>query len=161
MKLSPQIRVDDEVYDRLKRQAEPFVDTPNSVLRRLLGLERSVNQIVGTASIQRPRRVSPRSVQKVDALPQEAYEVPILKSLVDRGGTASASDVLRDVQKSMGKSMRPADHDRQRTGDIRWRNRAQWARLKLVERGLLASEAPRGVWVVTEAGKQVIEQAKR
>lgn len=31
-----QIEVDDEVYAVLKREAEPFVDTPNDVLRRLL-----------------------------------------------------------------------------------------------------------------------------
>jgi hypothetical protein len=37
----PTIRVDDEVYERLQRQAKPFVDTPNSVLRKLLGLEDS------------------------------------------------------------------------------------------------------------------------
>ncbi len=31
-----QIDVDDEVFDYLKKMAEPFVDTPNSVLRREL-----------------------------------------------------------------------------------------------------------------------------
>ncbi len=36
--MSPTIRVDDEVYARLQAEAKPFVDTPNSVLRRLLGL---------------------------------------------------------------------------------------------------------------------------
>ena len=30
------IEIDDDVWDYLKRFAEPFVDTPNSVLRRLL-----------------------------------------------------------------------------------------------------------------------------
>jgi hypothetical protein len=35
----PTIRVDDQVYAQLQRAAKPFVDTPNSVLRRLLGLE--------------------------------------------------------------------------------------------------------------------------
>lgn len=34
------IRVDDEVFARLQSLAEPFVDTPNSTLRRLLGLDR-------------------------------------------------------------------------------------------------------------------------
>lgn len=33
-----QIEVDDEVYDFLKSHAEPFKDTPNSVLRRFLPL---------------------------------------------------------------------------------------------------------------------------
>ena len=36
--MTPTVRVDEEVYEQLKAHAEPFVDTPNSVLRRLLGL---------------------------------------------------------------------------------------------------------------------------
>jgi hypothetical protein len=35
----PTIRIDDEVYEVLQRRAKPFVDTPNSVLRRVLDLE--------------------------------------------------------------------------------------------------------------------------
>jgi len=34
----PVIRVDDEVWKELQRRAEPLVDTPNSVLRSILGL---------------------------------------------------------------------------------------------------------------------------
>ncbi|MFF5291348.1 restriction system modified-DNA reader domain-containing protein [Paractinoplanes globisporus] len=34
--MMPTIRVDDDVYDWLQRRAKPFVDTPNSVLRREL-----------------------------------------------------------------------------------------------------------------------------
>jgi hypothetical protein len=34
----PVIRVDDEVWKELQGRAEPLVDTPNSVLRRILGL---------------------------------------------------------------------------------------------------------------------------
>lgn len=36
--MSPTIRVDEEVYASLQGKATPFVDTPNSVLRRLLNL---------------------------------------------------------------------------------------------------------------------------
>jgi Restriction Enzyme Adenine Methylase Associated len=36
--VSRTIRIDDEVYAKLQSLAEPFVDTPNSALRRLLGL---------------------------------------------------------------------------------------------------------------------------
>lgn len=35
----PTIRVSDEVFAALKRRAEPLVDTPDSVLRRELGLD--------------------------------------------------------------------------------------------------------------------------
>ena len=34
----PVIRVDDEVWKELQRRAEPLIDTPNSVLRKILGL---------------------------------------------------------------------------------------------------------------------------
>jgi hypothetical protein len=37
------IEVDQEVWDYLKRNAEPFVDTPNSVLRRILFRGRPAN----------------------------------------------------------------------------------------------------------------------
>ncbi|MFH8518688.1 hypothetical protein ACH4CE_27090 [Streptomyces gelaticus] len=36
--MSRTIRVDDDVFARLQSLAEPFTDTPNSVIRRLLGL---------------------------------------------------------------------------------------------------------------------------
>jgi hypothetical protein len=39
-----QIQIDDEVFEFLKRKAEPLIDTPNSVLRReLLQRERTVH----------------------------------------------------------------------------------------------------------------------
>jgi len=37
--MSPVIRVDHEVWEWLKNQAQPLEDTPNSVLRRVAGLE--------------------------------------------------------------------------------------------------------------------------
>ena len=37
--MSPTIRIDDEVYRWLQERAVPFDDTPNSVLRRIAGLE--------------------------------------------------------------------------------------------------------------------------
>jgi len=37
----PVIRIDEEVYKELQRRAQPFVDTPNSVLRKLLELAES------------------------------------------------------------------------------------------------------------------------
>lgn len=42
--MSPTIRIDDEVYDWLQAQAVPFDDTPNSVLRRVAGLDKAGHQ---------------------------------------------------------------------------------------------------------------------
>jgi hypothetical protein len=49
--MSPTIRVDDEVYALLQARAEAFIDTPNTVLRRILELEPSA-----TTTANRPMR---------------------------------------------------------------------------------------------------------
>lgn len=40
----PVIRVDDEVFKELQRRAEPLVDNPNSVMRRILNLNEESKQ---------------------------------------------------------------------------------------------------------------------
>ena len=44
-----EIEIDDAVWNHLKKYAEPFVDTPNSVLRRLL-----LDEIVGSNTSEEP-----------------------------------------------------------------------------------------------------------
>ena len=58
----PVIRVDDEVWKQLQRRAEPLVDTPNSVLRKILGLtedkvsnEKKVVEVILT-NLHSPRK---------------------------------------------------------------------------------------------------------
>ena len=54
----PTIRVDDEVFRALQRRGQPFVDTPNSVLRRLLRLDKGDSRTgrSGTRSPSRSRQ---------------------------------------------------------------------------------------------------------
>ena len=42
--MAPTIRIDDEVYAWLQENGKPFEDTPNSVLRRLAGLDLSTQE---------------------------------------------------------------------------------------------------------------------
>jgi len=48
------ITVDKDVYDRIKSEAEPFIDDPNSVLRRLLGLDGDTTSQSTTARQRKP-----------------------------------------------------------------------------------------------------------
>ena len=54
----PTIRIDRDVYEWLQRQAKAFEDTPNSVLRKVAGLE--------TATVSKPGRSTggPRNKRK-------------------------------------------------------------------------------------------------
>src|SRR5438105_15134481 len=99
--MSNMIEIDDEVLGYLESKAKPFVDTPNSVLRRVLGLDggRHQDRAENGAAAQRPAVGTPSRIRAVPIpgpvhgraprgtiLPEEAYWVPALRYLVRVGG---------------------------------------------------------------------------
>jgi len=141
--MTPTIRIDNQVWEYLKRKAEPFEDTPNSVLRRLFGLDR--------AQLRRNRRVPGRT-------PQSHYRIPILQTLEELGGRAEAKRVLALVFKKVKRELRPVDLQKISTGMTRWRNAAMWERKAMVDEGLLKMDSPRGMWEITDHGRQCLRK---
>ena len=88
--------------------------------------------------------------------PEEAYWRPILATLVELGGKAPVGEVLERVFVQMKTLLN--EHDLQPLAsdpdNPRWRNAAQWARNSMVNEGLLRNDSPRGLWEITEAGRQ-------
>jgi hypothetical protein len=72
----PVLRIDDEVWAWLKSHATPFEDTPNSVLRRLAGLD------PGDALANRsaPRRARKRAPQESPVLSPSVHDYVVTKS---------------------------------------------------------------------------------
>ena len=88
--------------------------------------------------------------------PEDAYRVPILRSLIELGGSAEVLKVLDGVGRLMKSrvnsyDLSPLPSDPQ---ELRWRNTAKWARNTLVKEGLLSADSPRGVWTITDAGRR-------
>jgi hypothetical protein len=192
----PNIRIDRDVYDFLKHRAEPFTDTPNSVLRRLLGLDasdgskqdkdpgrpqtrmrvrgesaagiRSGNDTVEKKRSRRSarpvhgkkRKRTPR-IPPGSLLPEDEYVAPLLTALAERGGSAPAREIIEAVGERLGNKLSPADVDTLPSGVIRWQNRVQFVRLRLVEEGLLSKDTPRGVWALTDAGRARAAEMKK
>jgi hypothetical protein len=164
--VSPSIRIDREVYRFLQDHAEPFSDTPNSVLRRLLGLDvkeasresattSRTRSTAPTAKSERSARARRRSRSRPRVgplLPEEEYVAPILSVLLERGGSAPARAVIEAVGEKLKDKLTAADNERIASGEVRWKNRVQFIRLRLVEEGLLAKDSPRGIWSLSDAG---------
>ena len=149
----PVIRVDDEVFSALQKQAVPFVDTPNSTLRRLLGLDKRV-----TVSQQRSgvRRILGRSQE---GSPREIYRRPILRALVSLGGRGPTRQVLQRVYESLKSNLTTIDLEELPSGQrLRWQENAEWERYHLVKEGLLAHGSPRGIWEITDDGRRLLAQ---
>lgn len=168
--MTPVIQIDDDVLALLKSHAEPFVDSPNSVLRRLLGLPASGNGVArddfsldpptreepGRQTRKRRRRGRRRDVARAQPgsiLPHEEYEIPILEILDAHSGRAPTREVLDELGERLSDRLMPADHEQLASGDIRWRNRAQFVRLRMIERGDMQKDSPRGLWEISDQGR--------
>jgi Mrr restriction endonuclease-like protein len=169
-----EIEIDEEVWDLLKDRAEPFVDTPNTVIRRLLDLPTSMNgsgpdtnaasaTVSGSSGGAASRRRRNRKQKRGDArgpraqtgtiLADDEYDLPILAILDEHEGRAPTREVLDTLGERLGEKFMPADHEALASGDIRWRNRAQFVRLRLIERGDMQKGSPRGLWEITDQGR--------
>lgn len=175
------IVVDDEVFTELQSLAEPLVDDANSVLRRILNLSSSGSRTsdadLGTVADKEPaksararlRRRAPKPsnraktksarAPKGSLLPEAEYELPLLEALLDLNGSARTSDVVDLLEKKLEGKLTEVDREKISSGEIRWRNRVQFVRLGLIKEGLMVKDSPRGVWEITDAGRERIAQA--
>ena len=173
--MSPQIDVDDDIFEYLQKQAVPLVDTPSTVLRRELGLgdqgqapNATIRKIPpnstepdGSRLKPAKKQVKPRRTRAAAGtlLPEGQYVTPLLRALVDLGGRAPYRDVVDAVGRLLKDRLLEADFEHLNSGVVRWENRLQFVRLNLVERGLLERDMPRGIWAITEAGRRALEES--
>lgn len=143
--MSPVIRIDDQIYSWLQAQARPFEDTPNSVLRRLAGLESSGDE--GRES--RTVRAKPRSGGKT---PQYEFRDPIMSVLQKHGGQAKRAVVLGELEKLMAGRLTSIDKENLESGAIRWQKSAEWEVRVMREKGLLkrVDQTESGVWALAK-----------
>lgn len=88
--------------------------------------------------------------------PQSAFYVPLLEVLVSLGGTGKLSEVIEQVGLRMPQ-LTPADRQRLKTHPVRWKNAVCWARNALKVKGLIKDNSPRGIWEITENGRQWLQ----
>jgi hypothetical protein len=187
----PTIRIDDDVYEGLQALAEPFVDTPNTVIRRLLEASGTVDrkriafingdgpaiqrlpeddgtmvycapgedpQPMKRATSATKRKPKAKRASSGDLLPESSYEMPLMAALYVRGGSAPARDVIEIVGEALKNDLTPTDKQRLKSGGIRWQNRVQFVRLRLIERGWIRKDTERGVWALSEDGMKVTKE---
>lgn len=153
----PTVRISPSNYQRLLRRSASFDDTPNDVIERLLdqaedgaSADRHGNEAFRTKAPAPPGSI----------LPGGAYWLPILSVLAEAGGSAPANDVIDALEERMGDALKDRDRETLSNGEVRWRNRARFARLRMKERGLLSDTSQRGVWEITTTGRAHLERGE-
>ena len=168
--------IDDDVYAYIQAHAVPLEDDFNSALRRLLGMTPVAGDNTGALDRvegeQRPERRSRRGrarsrpatrarAAKGSLLAEQEYELPILEALVQLGGRGPTRDVIDLVGRKLDGRLNATDRETLSSGDVRWRNRAQFVRLGLIKRGDMKADSPRGTWEITAQGERRAEAGSR
>lgn len=152
----PTIRVSPEVFEGLQKLAEPLVDTPSTVIRRLLEKE----GVLGQAGARPALRVPAQAAGSLT--PQAVFEAYLLQVLLrEFDGRAHKRDATHAVVKRMLKDghIGAAEQELVATGETKAENMIVWARNALKDRGWISRLAPRGVWELTPEGRHAAAAA--
>ena len=147
----PTIRVSPDVFAGLQKLAEPLVDTPSTVIRRLLEKE----GVLGPGAPPPPAAGAPSKAGS-GLTPQAVFEAYLLQVLLKEfDGRAHKRDATHAVVKRMLKDghIGAAEQELVATGETKAENMIVWARNALKDRGWISRLAPRGIWELTDAGR--------
>lgn len=92
----------------------------------------------------------------------EDFHIPILKALVDRGGSAKFVEVITALKHDMAGILNAYDWEKLPDGKtIRWQNNVGWAKKPLLDKGYLSASAPKGTWEITASGREALAKSKK
>jgi len=130
---------------------------------KVRGLQKEWDNIFSARIPRKPskRKRFPR-LQRGLRTPEDAFRRPILETLMEMGGFAPVEQVLDRIGEKMKAILN--DYDRQPLpsypNTVRWRNTAQWCRNALVQEGLLKADSPRGVWEISNRGREALKRGE-
>jgi len=141
----PVVRISEELFREVQAYAEPLVDNFETALWKALGKDKGLQLV---------RRRKDKARASAPLTSAKDYWRPILETLVESGGKVSRQDVHDAVERKMRGRFQPGDFEHNRDGTIKWTKQVDFQRLAMVHEGLLRNDSPRGVWEITELGRQ-------
>jgi restriction system protein len=89
--------------------------------------------------------------------PEQNIRLPLLKVLDENGGGLPIHDAINKVtERYFAELGDDAKTSRLDSGQLRWQNRVEWARFRLIQSGELDG-SERGFWRITPNGKKALE----
>ena len=103
----------------------------------------------------------PKAARRGNKLPQKEFRMPLLETLRDLGGKSAVKTIRERLEPKIAPRLAEADYAPVSTGEPRWWNAACWERHDLVRDGLLKNDSERGVWELSERGRQFLASRRQ
>lgn len=106
-------------------------------------------------------KVSPETQRQFRSQPYTSskdFSIPILQALVNLGGKARRMDVFKELEIIMGDQLSENDKNSlpSKRSLTRWQKNAQYARNGLLDEGLITAITEKGIWIITEKGREFL-----
>jgi len=130
---------------------------------KVRGLQKEWDNIFSTRIPRKPSKR--RRFQRLERglrTSEDTFRRPILETLVEMGGSAPVNEVLDKIETKMKNILNNYDCQPLPSypNTVRWRNTAQWCRNALVQEGLLKADSPRGVWEISDRGREALRRGE-
>jgi hypothetical protein len=127
------------IREEINRTFEDLANGFDGILKDLyIRLEKPIEQ-TNRSNVRKKRSSQPKTDREV--LRKEI--IFALKSLGNRGSPQEVEEIME--QRLKGKLLQ-RDLEHLTTGELVWRNNAEWERLRMVKEGVLKKDSPRGIW---------------
>ncbi len=151
-------------YDKA-REALQMVEQITAFRNEVATLRKKWSTLQSTASSReddetRVQRRNTARLRKGVRTPESAYYAPILQALESMGGRGSIGKVLARVEQLMKANLKPVNYEPLASDPDMLRNSAQWARNAMVQEGLPKADSPRGIWEISENGRNYLRRSK-
>ncbi|NLV46847.1 MAG: hypothetical protein GXY07_20395 [Candidatus Hydrogenedentes bacterium] len=129
-------------YDRLEQRLRDS-EASQTIADLRDGLRAIANDLNRQTVVAAP---TPRQPRGQAATPQADLKPVLVESLRELGGSAPCNDVLALMERKLAGRLLPGDHEPDARHVERWRHNAHWARLQLVQEGVIKENSSRGWW---------------
>jgi hypothetical protein len=158
----PVVRISEELFKEVQRHAEPLVDNFETALWKALrmrdeSLADSSQSKTGLSTLPR-RRKRARSFAQGTLTPPRDFWKHVLGILIEKGGKAPRQEVHNIMKRRLDGRLMPGDIEVNRDGTLKWEKQVDYQRLAMANEGLLHKHSPRGIWEITDVGRQWISQ---
>lgn len=148
----PVIRISDSTFGRLQAHARPLEDTADDVVRLALDALDKLKGVENALGPPMPKKKRRRG----NKTPQRDFRIPLMKVLLELGGSAQVQSIRTKLFPVIKERLTESDYQPVSTGEERWWNATCWERSELVKEGLFVKGLPRGVWALSEEGREFI-----
>jgi hypothetical protein len=110
--------------------------------------------------VRRRSRDDGSPVRKGRLTPRKTLIRAIVQVMEQMGNSGHKREIHNRLENVLADVLNPEDYELDSSGLVTWHHQVDWARMYMVQIGMMRNDSPRGVWELTENYKELLDGLK-